>query len=104
MTTLLELWNQHVRVVNNGHDALAAALEFQPNVVLLDIGLPGMDGFEIARRIRATPELRDVRLIAITGYGQSHDRQRALDVGFDAHLVKPVQPETLHTLLSATGA
>ena len=103
MTTLLELWNQHVRVVNNGHDALSAALEFRPNVVLLDIGLPGMDGFEVARRIRATPELRGVRMVAITGYGQTHDRQRAFDVGFDAHLVKPVQPETLHTLLSASA-
>ena len=76
------------------------AREFRPDVVLLDIGLPGIDGFEIARRIRAMPRLAAIRLIAITGYGQSHDKARALEVGFDAHVVKPVQPEMLQGLLA----
>ena len=100
MQTLLELWGHDVRVLHDGREAIETARTFHPDVVLLDIGLPGMDGFEIARSIRATPELRKVRLIAITGYGQIHDRARALDVGFDAHLVKPVQPDVLAMQLS----
>jgi CheY-like chemotaxis protein len=59
-------------------------------VVLLDIGLPEMDGYEVARRMRAMPELRDVRLVAVTGYGQAEDRRRTRDAGFDDHLTKPV--------------
>ena len=97
--TLLELWGHTVKIVYNGRDVLDAALAFAPHAVLLDIGLPGMDGFEVARRIREHPDLAAVRLIAITGYGQQHDRERALAVGFDAHLVKPVQPDTLKALL-----
>ena len=100
MATLLELWGHDVRVLHDGHEAIETARAFGAEIVLLDIGLPGVDGFEVARAIRATPELRHVRLIAITGYGQSHDRARALEVGFDAHLVKPVQPEVLAGLLS----
>jgi PAS domain S-box-containing protein len=99
MATLLELWGHEVRVLHDGRDALDAARAFHPDAVLLDIGLPGIDGFEIARAIRAAPDLRNLRLIAITGYGQSHDRARAIEVGFDAHLIKPVQPEVLANLL-----
>jgi CheY-like chemotaxis protein len=65
---------------------------------LLDIGLPVMDGFELARQFRLVPELRQTRLIAITGYGQDHDRRRSASAGFDAHLVKPVDVEHLHRL------
>jgi len=100
METLLELWGHEVRVLHDGRGAIEAARAFCPDVVLLDIGLPGMDGFEIARSIRAAPDLRTVRLIAITGYGQNHDRARALEVGFDAHLVKPVQPDVLAAQLN----
>jgi CheY-like chemotaxis protein len=72
-----------------------------PHVVILDIGLPGMDGFEIARRIRANDKHAGVRLIALTGYGQAADRRAAEAAGFDAHLVKPVDPDRLLDLLVA---
>jgi CheY-like chemotaxis protein len=96
---LLDLWGHEVSVVHNGRYVVGTALAFRPAVVLLDIGLPGMDGFEVARQIRATAELADVRLIAITGYGQEHDIERARDVGFDAHLIKPVQPDALKAII-----
>ena len=72
--------------------------QFKPDVALLDIGLPVMDGFELARQFRALPELQRTRLIAITGYGQDHDRRRSAAAGFDAHLVKPVDIEHLGRL------
>jgi PAS domain S-box-containing protein len=96
---LLDLWGHEVSVVHNGRYVVGTALAFRPAVVLLDIGLPGMDGFEVARQIRATAELADVRLIAITGYGQENDIARAREVGFDAHLVKPVQPDALKSII-----
>jgi CheY-like chemotaxis protein len=71
--------------------ALERAKAFHPDVVLLDIGLPEMDGYEIARRIRKVPELAGVRLVALTGYGQPEDRLRTQSAGFDDHLVKPVE-------------
>ena len=74
-----------------------------PNVVLLDIGLPEMDGYEVARRLRQIPELKDVRLIAMTGYGQASDRERSAAAGFDDHLVKPVDPRKLQELLVNMG-
>jgi PAS domain S-box-containing protein len=102
--TLLDLWGHEVGVVHNGQDVLFKAPAFAPDVILLDIGLPGMDGFEVARRIRATPELADVRLVAVTGYGQDDDRARTVHAGFDAHLTKPVQPEVLRELLASGPA
>ena len=96
-----------------GHDARTAAsaeaafevLEhFIPEVAVLDIGLPGMNGYELARRLRADPRLAALRLIALTGYGRAPDRQRALEAGFDEHLVKPVDVETLLTRLDALRA
>jgi signal transduction histidine kinase len=80
-----------VRTASDGPTALAALDHFTPNVVVLDIGLPVMDGYEVARLIRARPEHRATTLIALTGYGQSEDRARARDAGFDVHLVKPIQ-------------
>ena len=74
---------------------------YKPEIVLLDIGLPEIDGYEIARRIRASPDHRHVRLIALTGYGQTDDRQRARASGFDAHLVKPVEFAALQRVLAA---
>jgi len=100
---LLDLWGHEVSIVHNGRHVIGTALEFRPAVVLLDIGLPGMDGFEVARQIRATPQLAGVRLIAITGYGQAHDIERSLEVGFDAHLVKPVQPDALRQAIEASA-
>jgi CheY-like chemotaxis protein len=85
-------------VAHDGPAALRMAAEFQPEVALLDIGLPVMDGYELARRLREIPTLKDVQLVAVTGYGQEADRLRSRDAGFDAHLVKPVQLEMLEPL------
>jgi DNA-binding response OmpR family regulator len=73
--------------------------EFAPHVVILDVGLPGIDGFEIARRMRASARHAGVRLIALTGYGQAGDRAAARDAGFDVHLVKPVDTDRLLEIL-----
>jgi CheY-like chemotaxis protein len=70
-----------------------------PNVILLDIGMPGLDGYEVARRLRELPGLRDVPIWALTGHGREEDRQRALEAGCDLHLVKPFRPEALRELL-----
>jgi two-component system CheB/CheR fusion protein len=91
----------------DGLGALRLIDDVSPDVVLLDVGLPGIDGLEVARRIRANPRYAGVPLIALTGYGQTGDRVATSEAGFDHHLVKPVQPEELVTLLTslvATGA
>ncbi|MFO1431875.1 MAG: ATP-binding protein [Candidatus Competibacteraceae bacterium] len=101
MAVLLELEGHQVRTVYTAHAALEAARTFRPDVVLLDIGLPGMDGYEVARRLRASPATRHVLLIALTGYGREEDRARSKAAGFDRHLVKPVEPEALNALIAA---
>ena len=92
-----------VRVAYNGPDAVEAAHEFRPEFVLLDIGLPGMDGYEVARCLRGDAELCGVKLVAVSGYGQESDRRRSREAGFDQHLVKPVDPDKLLTLLRETA-
>ncbi len=82
-----------VREEHDGLSALVTAADFNPDVVLLDIGLPGMDGFEVARRLRADPRFAKVRIVALTGYGQDTDKKRTAEVGIDRHLVKPVEME-----------
>ena len=99
--SLLQLEGHTVLVTYTSTDALAKLAEFKPDIVLLDIGLPEIDGYEIARRIRASPDHRHVRLVALTGYGQADDRQRATTSGFDAHLVKPVEFSALQRVLAA---
>ena len=97
---LLRLDGHEVRAVHDGPAALVEAAAFRPEVVLLDIGLPrGMDGYEVARRLRQLPGNESAFLVALTGFGQEEDRQRSSAAGFDAHLVKPVNPEVLHDLL-----
>jgi two-component system CheB/CheR fusion protein len=76
------------------------AATFRPDVVLLDIGLPGLDGYQVAQRLREDPALKDVTLIAASGYGQEADRRRSREVGFDRHLVKPVDPRELREILA----
>jgi CheY-like chemotaxis protein len=93
LALLLELKGHEVRTAFAGPAALDIASTFQPEVVLLDIGLPGMDGYEVARRLRAGND--GSRLVALTGYGQDDDRQRSRDAGFDHHLVKPVDLDEL---------
>jgi PAS domain S-box-containing protein len=95
MATLLQIWGHDVHVASDGPTALAQAEVHRPDVVLLDIGLPGMSGFEVARRVREIPRMADAVLIAMTGYGQDEDRRRSRAAGFAVHLVKPVAPDAL---------
>jgi two-component system, chemotaxis family, CheB/CheR fusion protein len=97
--TLLRLWGHGVRTVVDGPSCLDAVEEYQPHVVLLDVGLPGMDGFEVARRLRAHPPAWPLRLVTISGYGMEEDFQRSRVVGCDRHMVKPVDLLDLRHLL-----
>ena len=90
-----------VSVVNDGRSTVEAARKFRPEVILLDIGLPGLDGFDIAKALRELPETSAVRLIAVSGYGQEKDRARSKAAGFDLHLVKPVDPNKLAAAIEA---
>jgi len=97
---LLEQAGHVVETAGDGPEGLAKLGQFHPDVALIDVGLPGMDGYELARLARSQPETRDIRLVAITGYGQEEDRQRALAAGFDLHVTKPVNPAVLQELLT----
>jgi PAS domain S-box-containing protein len=98
---LLERKGGHqVKVVYDGPAALAAARAFQPEVAFLDIGLPGLNGYDLARRLREEPGLEGLLLVALTGYGQEGDRRRALEAGFDEHLTKPTRFDTLQRVLA----
>ncbi len=100
LVLLLELLGHGVRHVREGRAALEAVAASSPALMLVDIGLPDMDGYEVARRVRACPELRRVVLVALTGYGADEDRRRAGEAGFDHHLVKPVEPSVLEDLVT----
>src|SRR5579863_8292785 len=89
LVSLLELSGHQVAAAANGRTGLETIRATQPEIALVDIGLPLMDGHEVARRVRALPECDNVYLVALTGHGRREDRQRALAAGFDAHLVKP---------------
>jgi signal transduction histidine kinase len=97
---LLELEGFEVRIANEGASALRVAAEFRPDVVLLDIGLPGMNGFEVAHRLRGLPCCRDALLIALTGYGEAESRSRSAAAGFDFHMVKPADVNLLLSMLA----
>jgi len=101
LSMLLNLVGHQTFTANDGHEALSAFERIRPDVALLDIGLPGINGFEVARRIRELPFGREAVLIAVTGWGQEDDRSRSRAAGFDAHLVKPVNHEELTKLLAA---
>lgn len=98
---LLQAAGHEVRTAYTGTTALAAAATWRPHAILLDIGLPEMDGYEIAQRLRSDPNLRTICLIALTGYGQNIDRARSVEAGFDVHLVKPVDPTQLRDVVSS---
>ena len=100
LATLLGLLGHEATVLHDGHQALRDAPARRPDVMLLDIGLPGIDGFEVARRVRKMPELDGVRLVACTGYGQVDDLRRMREAGFDRHVVKPVDAAELERVLS----
>jgi len=99
LRVLLELEGHEVETAEEGQAALELASTKDPDIALVDIGLPGIDGYEVARRLRARDPRRPL-LIALTGYGQPEDRRRATDAGFDDVLVKPVDPVTLTALLA----
>ena len=97
---LLEAFGHQVVIAHDGPTAIEAAHQFRPDTILLDIGLPGMDGYEVARCLRASESLAGTRLVAMTGYGQEKDRRRSEEAGFDHHLVKPVDLDLLQKLLA----
>ena len=97
---LFRLVGHDVRTAHDGLEAIAAADEFRPDAILLDIGLPKLDGYEVARQIRRLDWGRKTTLIAVTGWGQAEDRERSQQAGFDHHLIKPVDPSALLELLT----
>ncbi|MBP0588371.1 response regulator [Paraburkholderia sp. LEh10] len=103
LSMLLDMYGAETRVANDGPAALAALGEFQPDVMVLDIGMPGMDGYELARRARAQPGGLGLTLIALSGWGQDEDRRRSKEAGIDHHLVKPVNLDALSSLLSGVA-
>jgi signal transduction histidine kinase/CheY-like chemotaxis protein len=100
---LLEIWGYQVSVAGSGPEGVEMAFAVRPEVALVDIGLPGLDGNEVARRIRSVLGPDEMSLIAMTGYGQPDDRRRALQAGFDCYLIKPVDPAMLSQLLNEAG-
>lgn len=100
---LVRCWGHEARVAHDGEAGLIEANAFLPNVLLLDLGLPKLDGFELGRRVRQTPGLENALLIAITGYDQDEDRRRTSEAGFDHHFVKPCDPEVLERLLASSA-
>jgi CheY-like chemotaxis protein len=90
-----------VAIVHDGDAALTAIRARSPDIAVLDIGMPGLNGYEVARRLRADENTASLYLVAVTGWGQAADRQAASDAGFDRHLVKPLEPQTLLDVLAA---
>jgi CheY-like chemotaxis protein len=97
---LLELYGCEVTVAYSGHDGVTAAEQSLPDVVLCDIGLPGLNGYEVARKLRENPGTARARLLAVTAYGQDEDRHRSHHAGFEQHLIKPVDPKALLRVLN----
>lgn len=100
LSFLLSLDGHQLATAHNGPDGLEMAQRFHPDVILLDIGLPGMNGYEVARQIRQSETIKDVLLVALTGWGQEEDRKQSKEAGFDHHLVKPVEPDVLTRILN----
>ncbi|MDE2050467.1 MAG: response regulator [Gammaproteobacteria bacterium] len=101
MSMLLQMWGHEVAFAYDGPSAIETAQQWGPEAVFLDIGLPGMDGYEVAERLRELPQAKGAVLIAITGYGQEDDRLRSRRAGIDHHLVKPVAPDALRSLIDS---
>ena len=100
LALFLRSWGHEVNLACNGPDALSMVSTFQPEVVLLDIGLPEMDGYEVARRLRRLPGMEECLLIAFTGRGHEDDVRRCKEAGIDCHLLKPVEPALLREFLA----
>lgn len=101
LATLLQIGGNETRTAHDGLAAVAAAEAFRPEVALLDIGLPGLNGWDTARRIREQPWGKTMILVALTGWGQEEDRRKSKDAGFDHHMVKPVDIDALLKMLAA---
>ena len=95
----VELFGDTVKSCHDGSTALKLAADFRPDVVLLDIGMPGMDGLQVCEALRAMPDLKHVKIIAQTGWGEAEHRRMTAEAGFDLHLVKPVDPHVLEDML-----
>jgi CheY-like chemotaxis protein len=104
LSLLLQTRGHETRIAIDGEGALAAADEFRPDCVLLDLGLPRMDGYEVARQLRARPYGSELILVALTGWAGREVRSRAADAGFDYHLVKPVNWEELEKIVESAGS
>lgn len=100
MAMMLSIMGHETRTAHDGESAVATAESFLPEVVLLDIGLPKLNGYEVAQRIREKPWGVSMFLIAVTGWGQDEDRERSSEVGLNLHMVKPVEPSALEKLLA----
>lgn len=100
LAMLLELWGHETQVAHEAQSALQAVQTHHPEVVLMDIGLPGMDGWQVARQLRQQQGDEKVVLVAITGHGEAEDRRRSREAGFNHHLVKPIDPDVLQQFLS----
>ena len=97
---LMRMWKQDVEVAHDGEEALAKAASYRPQIILLDIGLPGLSGYDVAERLRAQSDGRGPTLVAMTGWGQEEDLRRSRDAGFAHHLVKPVDLDVLRAVIA----
>jgi CheY-like chemotaxis protein len=104
LATLVRLMGHDCATALDGEAAIIAARSYRPDTMLLDIGMPGMNGYEACRAIRSEPWGREIQIIALTGWGQAEDRERTRDAGFDLHVVKPAEPGTLAEILAKPAA
>jgi CheY-like chemotaxis protein/two-component sensor histidine kinase len=104
LAMMLDLMGNDVRTAHDGLEAVAAAAAYRPDLILLDVGMPKLNGYEACRRIREQPWGKGILIAAVTGWGQEEDHHRSRDAGFDHHLIKPVAPETVEKLLVELGA
>ena len=100
---MLEMLGQETRQAHDGQEALKVAEEYQPDLIFMDIGLPGLNGHEVVSRMRGDLGMRDTYIIALSGYGTEEDRRKSFEAGFDTHLVKPLDPSRLPQLLVSAG-
>jgi CheY-like chemotaxis protein len=99
LSVMLSDEGQQVRTAYDGREAMDAASRERPDLVFLDIGLPKLDGYEVARLMRADPGLKDTYLVALTAFGSQADKAKALEAGFDMHVIKPIDPATIYAVL-----
>jgi CheY-like chemotaxis protein len=100
LAMMLEVAGHEVRTARDGREAVEAAAAFRPELILMDIGMPNLNGYDACRRIRELPWAKNLLIVALTGWGQDDDRRRSQEAGFDSHLVKPVDPAALELLLA----